>query len=181
MSKSRILLLRPCYAEHAGTLREAHSACLFRCWGFKPSSFRRAALARILWRTSLFQRGRVLPEDTTMQGYRRGSHTVYDIKYHLVCTTLYLYVPPCTCMYHLVWVTKYRYHVLVPCARGRGSPAGSRTHPANVFELGGSDCERACKPRPCAHAGIPAVGVMSADAESGGGDGSRSSFLRSTS
>lgn len=29
-----------------------------------------------------------------MSGYRRGSHTIYEIKYHLV------------------WVTKYRYHVL---------------------------------------------------------------------
>ena len=29
-----------------------------------------------------------------MSGYRRGSHTIYEIK----C--------------HLVWVTKYRYHVL---------------------------------------------------------------------
>lgn len=29
-----------------------------------------------------------------MQGYRRGPHTIYDIKYHFV------------------WVTKYRYHVL---------------------------------------------------------------------
>lgn len=29
-----------------------------------------------------------------MSGYRRGSHTIYEIKYHLV------------------WVTKYRYQVL---------------------------------------------------------------------
>lgn len=36
-----------------------------------------------------------------MSGYRRGSHTIYEIKYHLV------------------WVTKYRYHVLKEEVAGR--------------------------------------------------------------
>lgn len=47
-----------------------------------------------------------------MQGYRRGSHTVYDIEYYFV------------------WVTKYRGHVLrgevarrVRLSRVGGSPA----------------------------------------------------------
>ena len=40
-----------------------------------------------------------MKEGDVMVEYQRGSHTLHDIKYHLV------------------WITKYRYHVLVCLVR----------------------------------------------------------------
>lgn len=57
------------------------------------------------------------------KGYRKGLHTIYDIQYHIV------------------WVTKYRYHVLkgdvstffIP---SQGSMAGSQNPAASKFSRG---------------------------------------------
>lgn len=65
-----------------------------------------------------------------MSNYRRGAHTIFEIKYHLV------------------WVTKYRCRVLTG-----GSP-GSRVAMANVSGVGRSDREGACYQGSCTRVGV---------------------------
>ena len=73
-----------------------------------------------------------------MEDYKKGAHTVWD------------------CKYHLVWVTKYRYRVL-------GGDVGQRCREliretARAHEM--VITRRQCEPRPCAFADVsPAAPV----------------------
>ena len=54
--------------------------------------------------------------------YRKGAHTVYNIQYHFV------------------WVTKYRYHVLVGEVKQRTREVGS----SGIYATGSQYTERTC-------------------------------------
>ena len=79
-----------------------------------------------------------------MADYRRGAHTLYEIKYHFV------------------WVTKYRYQVPLPRAARRGGRTRSGPDPADLPRARRSNRQRPCKPGSRAHSGL-----VSTDLESG--------------